>query len=77
MSVKRMQRKLWGGTVYFRFYSDGRIRVRADHPSNDPATEMMMAAAAVAVVTDAHDGLGLRTEVGPLTWHDDPPTVAA
>lgn len=45
--VKRVQRKAMGGTVYARVYDDGSVRIRTDHPSNDPAVEIAMAAAAI------------------------------
>ena len=70
--VKRYQRKLYGGTVYIRLYEDGRVRVRTDHPSNDAATELAMAAAVLGPLTDSFRAYGIEPELGPVTWRSDP-----
>ena len=70
--LKRYQRKLYGGTVYLRLYEDGRVRVRTDHPSNDAATELMMAAAVIGSLGDVMRSHGIEPQLGPITWRSDP-----
>ena len=67
--VKRMRRRLWGGTVDIRLYSDNTIRARCDHPSNDPEIEMAMAG---RVLNRAREVYGPDVRFGPMTWRDDP-----
>jgi hypothetical protein len=76
--VKRMQRKAMGGTVYARVYHDGSVRVRTDHPSNDPAIEIAMAAVMFRALQTTFQASGLDLRIaGPLHWRDDPPKVSA
>jgi hypothetical protein len=76
--VKRIQRKAMGGMVYGRVYSNGDVRIRTDHPSNDPAVEMAMAAYVIGLVRAFGKEKGVEFRVsGPMHWHDDPPRASA
>ena len=72
--IKRQQRSFWGGKVFIRYYSDGSIRVRCDHPSDDPGVEIAMAGATISILRNAMAGVGLDPTIGPLRWKSDPPT---
>lgn len=67
--VKRIRRKAMGGTFDVRLYSDNTMRVRCDHPSNDPEIEMAMAGRVLRLARE-HFGTGVR--MGPVAWRDDP-----
>jgi hypothetical protein len=72
--VKRMQRKALGGMVYARLYDDGTVRVRVDHPSDDPAVEIAMTASVIRALQETYRNHGLPAPklAGPLTWRSDP-----
>lgn len=67
--VRRIRRKMWGGRFDMRIYNDGHMRVRFDHPSNDPEVELAMAGAAIRLI---HEKVGDLVAVGPIVWRDDP-----
>ena len=67
-----MQRKAMGGMVYARVYDDGTVRVRTDHPSNDPAVEIAMTAVVIGALQESYRAHGMTMRIaGPLTWRDD------
>ena len=76
--IKRFQRKALGGMVFGRIYDNGTVRIRTDHPSNDPAIEIAMAAVIIGVVREKGREVGVDYRVsGPLHWRDDPPRGTA
>lgn len=70
--VKRMRRKLWGGLVDVRVYSDGTVRARCDHPSDDPEIEMAMAGRFIRVYRELFLSLGIEPVVDLGKWRSDP-----
>ena len=70
--AKRYRRKLWGGRVDARIYTDGSVRFRVDHPSNDPAIELAMGGAVLSMARDIYAKLEIPFEVGAIRWNDDP-----
>lgn len=70
--VKRMQRKVLGGTAYVRIYSDGSMRLRFDHPSNSLAVETAMAGLLVETMQAAGRVHGIELTPGCMAWRDDP-----
>lgn len=70
--VRRWQRKLDGGTVYVTLHDDGQVRIRTDHPSNDPATEIAMAATVIRAFTSTYAEHGVKPKLNALTWRSDP-----
>ena len=74
--LKRSRRRLWGGVVDIRvLQGDGGliVRVRSDHPSNDPEVEMAMAGRVVSRFRSVFKDAGLEVVIGPMQWRDDPP----
>jgi len=72
---KRVRRKLPNnnGKAEFRIYEDGSVRVRVDHPSNDPGIEIMLAGMILHDFRIAGEALGIVLKPsGPLVWKDDP-----
>lgn len=67
--VKRMRRRMWGGTVDIRLFDDNTIKARCDHPSNDPTIEFAMAGRVLKV---AREVFGPDVKMQPVTWRDDP-----
>ena len=63
-AVRRIRRKMLGAKVEVRLYEDGSMRLRVDHPSNDPGLEIAIAGSLIST-------LGARPS-GPMTWKDDP-----
>ncbi len=70
--VRRWERKMDGGVVHIRLYDDGHVRVRTDHPTNDAAIEIAMAAKVIAALTDSMQAFGVEPQLGPLQWRSDP-----
>ncbi len=71
--VLRTRRKVLGGRMDMRVYSDGSMRCRLDHPSNDPAAEMAMAGVIYSRIREVFRNLGMELPtLGPVTWRDDP-----
>lgn len=71
--VKRVRRRVMGGRMDMRVYSDGSVRARMDHPSNDPEIEMAMAGRFYRVAREAFASVGLGEPIlGPISWRNDP-----
>jgi hypothetical protein len=70
--VKRLRRKVMGGLVDIRIYSDGRVRGRCNHPSNDPEIEMAMAGRFIRVSRELFLSLGIEPIVDLGKWRSDP-----
>lgn len=71
---RRIRRKLCGGTMDMRIYTDGTMRARLDHPSNDPEIEMAMAGRLLRECRAYFEAQGLPEPVmEPIAWRDDPP----
>lgn len=71
---KRIRRHLLGAKVEFRMYEDGAIRIRVDHPSNDPGFEIALGGLILQQLAKNWNaaGLGPLRLAGPIHWNDDP-----
>ena len=67
--MKRVRRKILGAAVEIRVRKDGTIRLKVDHPSNDPGTETMIAGLVMYAIQAISD---LDWKPGSLFWRDDP-----
>ena len=71
--VKRTRRRVMGGLIDIRVYSDGSMRARCNHPSNDPEVECAMAGRVLRVAREVYAANGLGDPIfGPMAWRDDP-----
>ena len=70
--VKRIRRRMWGGKWECRIYDNNTVRIKVDHPSNDPEVEMAMAGASIRLARETFASYGLGIKVGPVQWRDDP-----
>ena len=72
--VRRWRRRVDAARIELRLYSDGRMRLRVDDPSNDPGTEIELAGRIIRNIRVVCEAAGWGTPVlaGPLIWRDDP-----
>lgn len=71
---KRIRRKRFGANVDVRIYEDGTLRIRVDHPSDDPGVEIGIVRQILEAMNRAGKDSGMKYETdGTFIWKSDPP----